>query len=128
MKLIVDSDIIISAYTSDGDERIFWQDKAENHTLFICPEIFSEVERQLRWGEFGLEPEKVKDILLDILKHCQFVRISSNKKELPEAKEKKLILLAAQVNADGILSKNTDRFSSGNMEKISFLSLSDLNR
>jgi predicted nucleic acid-binding protein len=74
LKLIVDANILISAYAFDGEVRRYWLTALGPHRLIVSPEIIIEVEKRLRSGEFHLSDDQIRSILVDILDRCELVR------------------------------------------------------
>lgn len=75
-KVIVDANILVSAYGVDGEVRRHWRDSLGEYKIVISPEIFIEVEARLRNGEFSLSPDEIKSALREIAERCDFVRPS----------------------------------------------------
>lgn len=120
MRLVIDSNVIISAYTTDGDVRTLWQQGLELQTLLISPEIFSEIERNLRRTEFGLQPEEVRMVLSDILKRCEVIRMSSS--PIDYEGDAHLAVLESDARADFIVTGDhalLDRGKIGETQTIS---------
>ena len=105
MKLVIDANIIISAYTCNGETRKLWQKCLGLHNLFISPEIFAEIERNLRKTEFGFSPAEIRAILLDVLERSEIVRLKSKFEEsIPNEQDRHLPILASEVGADLIVT------------------------
>jgi len=51
--LILDENIVISAYMSSGPARRFWRRATENHYVLLSTELFQEVEVKVRTPEFN---------------------------------------------------------------------------
>lgn len=77
MKVILDANLLVSAYTCDGVVRRHYLHDLELVETFISPEIFIEVERSLRRKEFGVELSDVAVILKDIIARCKVIRIKA---------------------------------------------------
>lgn len=72
--VVVDSNILISAYGLDGDIRRYWRESLQGCRLVVSPEILIEVESRLRNSEFNLASKEIKAALAEILGRCQVVR------------------------------------------------------
>lgn len=59
LTLVVDANILVSAYSSAGRVQKEWRTGVGFHRLVISPEIFAEVERTLRKTEFHLAPDEI---------------------------------------------------------------------
>ena len=102
---MVDSNVIISAYTCDGETRNVWRNALGLCELLISPEILAEVEKNLRKAEFHLPPQEIRAILLDILRRCNVVRVTSAfQGHLADEKDRHLASLASEANAEIILT------------------------
>lgn len=75
-KIIVDANILVAAYTSDGELRSHWRHLLSEYKIVISPEIFIETEARLRRTEFFLTPEEIRSALKEIAQRCEFVRPS----------------------------------------------------
>jgi len=93
--VVVDANILISAYGFDGDVRRYWHGSLWGCEIVVSPEILIEVESRLRNSEFNLETTEIKKILLDILDRCKLVR--PNPARDPKFKNSKDSHLAALV-------------------------------
>lgn len=72
--VVVDSNILISAYGREGDLRRYWRESLQGCQLVVSPEILIEVESRLRNSEFNLAGKEIKAALAEILARCQVVR------------------------------------------------------
>jgi len=72
--VVVDANILISAYGFDGEVRRYWRESLWGCKVVISPEILIEVESRLRNSAFNLSGQEIKAILLDILHRCELVR------------------------------------------------------
>ena len=72
--VVVDANILISAYGFDGEVRRYWRESLWGCRLVVSPEILIEVESRLRNSQFNLAGTEIKAILLDILQRCELVR------------------------------------------------------
>ncbi len=72
--VVIDANVLISAYGLDGEVRRYWRESLRDCQLLVSPEILIEVESRLRNSEFNLAGEEIKAALLEILKRCQVVR------------------------------------------------------
>jgi len=105
LKLIVDANILVSAYSTSGRIQERWRVGIGPHQLFISPEIFAEVERTLREAEFHLSPTQIRESLKDILQRCVLVRPKTRfEGEIPDENDRHLANLALEIQADQILS------------------------
>jgi|SRR5437667_48574 len=108
LKLVIDANILVSAYSSAGRTQEKWRAGLGCHELVISPEIFAEVERTLRQTEFHLAPSEIKDYLKDILKRCTLVRPKTRfNGNIADEKDRHLANLALEVGADRILTGET---------------------
>jgi len=108
LTLVVDANILVSAYSSAGRVQKEWRTGVGFHQLVISPEIFAEVERTLRKTEFHLGPNEIKEHLKDILKRCTLVRPTARfNGNMPDEKDRHLANLALEVHADRILTGET---------------------
>ena len=105
LKLVIDANILVSAYSSAGRTQEKWKAGLGCHELVISPEIFTEVERTLRQAEFHLASEEIKERLKDILKRCTLVRPKTRfNGNIADEKDRHLANLALEVGADRILT------------------------
>jgi len=74
-RLVLDTNIIVSAYVTNGPAREFWRHIVSNWLVLMSPEIFAELEEVLRSRDFDFSNEKVAEILKDVLKHVTCVRV-----------------------------------------------------
>ena len=74
MRLVIDANILVSAYAHRGTIHDAWRQGIGPHECIISPEIFQEVERNLRQADFHLSDEQVRRCLLDILERCRVER------------------------------------------------------
>jgi predicted nucleic acid-binding protein len=72
--VVVDANILISAYGFDGEVRRHWSESLWGCKMVVSPEILIEVESGLRNSEFNLGNAEIKKILADILERCEVVR------------------------------------------------------
>ncbi len=73
-RIIVDANVLVSAYGAGGEIRRLWCDSLRDYKIVISPEIFIEVESRLRNGEFTLSAADIKSALKDIAARCEVVR------------------------------------------------------
>jgi putative PIN family toxin of toxin-antitoxin system len=105
LKLIIDANVLVSAYSSAGCTQERWKTGLGSHKLIISPEIFGEVERTLRQTEFELTSEEIKKHLKDILKRCTVVRPRTQFDEcIADENDRHLANLALEIKADKILT------------------------
>jgi predicted nucleic acid-binding protein len=105
-KIIVDANILISAYGCDGEVRRYWRDSLRAYKIIVSPEILIEVEARLRNGEFNLPDESIKGVLLDILSRCEVVRPNpAHDPKFPDAKDAHLSALARHAHPDGVFAE-----------------------
>jgi putative PIN family toxin of toxin-antitoxin system len=108
LKIVIDANILVSAYSANGRIREQWKHGFGPHQLVISPEIFVEVERTLRQAEFHLSPDQIKHCLKDILARCVLVRPKTRfDGEVPDEKDRHLANLALEVKADRIITGET---------------------
>lgn len=107
MKLVIDSNILISAYSVSGKVHEIWQAGFGHHRLLISPEIFSEVEKGLRQVAFELQPAEITLMLKDILKRCEMVRLKTTYQgEVADEHDRHLVSLAREAGADILLTED----------------------
>ncbi|MBI3359389.1 MAG: PIN domain-containing protein [Nitrospirae bacterium] len=124
MKLVIDSNILISAYSVPGEAREAWQAGLAPHRLLISPEIFLEVERGLRQTQFDLSPAEITVMLKDILKRCEVVRPKTPYQgEMADENDRHLVSLAREVGADALITGNRARKNLETAAGIPILSL-----
>lgn len=105
LKLVIDANILVSAYSSAGRTQEKWKAGLGCHELVISPEIFAEVERTLRKAEFHLTPDKIKKCLKDILERSTLVRPKARfNGNIADENDRHLANLALEVGADRILT------------------------
>ncbi len=124
MKLVIDSNILISAYSAAGTIREVWQKGFGPHRLLISPEIFFEVERELRQAQFELSPAEITGTLKDILKRCEMIRPKTTYQgEIADEHDRHLVSLVREVGADRLLTEDPARKHWEMVEGIIILSL-----
>jgi predicted nucleic acid-binding protein len=129
MRLIIDANVLVSAYTCDGVIRQLWLDDIGLHSLYISPEIFSEVERTLRKSEFNLSSEEIRSILHNILDRCEVVRIlTKSTKQLPDIEDAHLADLADTISVDAIVTGDDKIRELGNIGATKILSPAELKK
>lgn len=105
LKLVIDANILVSAYSATGRISQLWKAGLDPHQLMISPEIFTEVERTLRQAEFHLAPSEITARLKDILERCVLVRSKTRfNGEIADEKDRHLANLALEISADRILT------------------------
>ncbi len=105
MKIILDANLLISAYTCEGAVRKHYLHDLEFVEMCISPEIFIEVERNLRRKEFDLETSEVAVILRNILDRCQVIRIKSKSDlSILHGSDWHIHALADQIGADCVVT------------------------
>ena len=108
MKLVIDANILVSAYSTSGRVQEYWRKGLGPNQLIISPEIFLEVERTLRQVEFHLTADEITQYLKDILKRCSLARPKARYSgEMPDEKDRHLVNLALEVKADKIITGET---------------------
>ena len=108
LKLVIDANILVSAYSATGRIDDQWRSGLGPHQLMISPEIFAEVERTLRQTEFHLDADEIKQRLKDILERCVLVRPKATfDGTIADEKDRHLGNLALEVGADKILTGET---------------------
>jgi putative PIN family toxin of toxin-antitoxin system len=104
LRVIIDANILVSAYSTAGRIQERLQAGLGPHELFISPEIFAEVERTLRQAEFQLSPVKIRTCLKEILSRCRLVRPKAKfTGDISDEKDRHLVNLALEVKADTII-------------------------
>src|ERR1700690_930250 len=73
-RIIVDANILISAYGFDGDVRRYWLESLRGHRIVISPEILIEDEARLRDGNFNKLSSEIRAILKNLVSRCEVVR------------------------------------------------------
>jgi len=105
MKLILDANLLVSAYIADGKIHADWQNGLGAHQIFISPEIFTEVERALQEKASHLTRDQIRTALTEILERCKVVRLKTNYQgALVDEHNRHLADLALAVGADKILT------------------------
>ena len=75
MRIVLDTNVIVSAYITCGPARDFWDRVTFQHTVLISPEVFTELEGVLRSEQFNYSDERIAEILRDVLGRVQLVRV-----------------------------------------------------
>ena len=102
-KIIVDANILISAYGCDGEVRRYWRDTLMAYKIVVSPEILIEVEARLRNGEFSMSNDEIRAVLSDILSRCEIVRPNpARDPKFPNTKDAHLAALAKCEHPDGV--------------------------
>ena len=105
LKLVIDANVLVSAYSAAGRVHDLWEAGLGPHQLFISPEILAEVERTLRQVEFHLAPNEIKARLKDILGRCVLVRPKAKfNGPVADEKDRHLANLALEVRADRVIT------------------------
>jgi len=105
LKLVIDANILVSAYSSNGRIREAWRDGLGTHQLVISPEIFAEVERNLRQAQFHLSHDQIQVCLRDILERCDLIRPRAKYTgTISDEKDRHLINVGLEVHADIIIT------------------------
>lgn len=126
LKLVIDANILVSAYSTSGRIQERWRRGFGPHQLMISPEIFAEVERTLRQVEFHLTADEIKQCLKDMLKRCVVVRPKARfNGEIPDEKDRHLANLALEVKADKIITGETALLTSSPIAGIPVLKLNE---
>lgn len=109
MRIILDANMLISAYTCDGKVRDHYLHNFELVEIFISPEIFIEFERNLQRKEFGLSPSEIPVILSDVLNRCLVTRISSKpNNSVNYETDWHIYALAKQIKANCIVTNDKE--------------------
>lgn len=67
MRIVLDTNVLISALFWDGNERkLLWDCKKKKHQLIISPDILEELDKILD-KKFKVPAEKINEYLQDIL-------------------------------------------------------------
>jgi predicted nucleic acid-binding protein len=107
MRIILDANMLVSAYTCDGKVRDHYLHNFELVEIFISPEIFIEFERHLRRKEFGLSPSEIPGILSDVLTRCLVTRISSKpNNSINYGTDWHIYALAKQIEANCVVTND----------------------
>ena len=102
-RIIVDANILISAYGCDGEVRRYWRESLRAYKIAVSPEILIEVEARLRNGEFNLSSGEIRAILKDIIDRCDVVRPSPPRDpKFENSKDAHIAALARHQFADGV--------------------------
>jgi putative PIN family toxin of toxin-antitoxin system len=126
LKLVIDANILVSAYCFGGRIQEKWKAGLGCHKLIISPEIIAEVERTLRQAEFHLESEEIRVRLKDILDCCEVVRPKVKYQgRMPDEKDRHLVNLALEVRADRIITGDTALLTASPIAGIQVLKLRD---
>jgi len=103
LKLVIDANILISAYAFDGEVRRYWRNSLGAHKLIVSPEILIEVENRLRHGEFDLTQDQIRSIVADIVGRCEIVRpVPARDDRFADPTDAHLAALASYRNLDGV--------------------------
>lgn len=126
MKIVLDANLLISAYTCEGEVRKHYLHDLELVEICISPEILIEVERNLRRKEFDLGASEVAVILRNIVDRCQVIRISS-KSDLSvlHGSDWHIYALADQIGADCVVTGDKGFFEEAAMQGIPCKRLSE---
>ena len=104
LKFVIDSNALVSSFSTPGHANEPWRAGSDSHELFISPEIFAETERTLRQAELRLSPEEIRRCLKDILSHCRLVRPAAQYKgPVSDEQDRRLASLALEIKADKII-------------------------
>ena len=126
MRLVIDANILVSAYAHRGTIHDAWRQGIGPHELIISPEIFQEVERNLRQTEFHLSDEEVRRCLLDILERCQLERPKDVfDGTITDENDRHLGALFLHCSADYVVT-GEDGLASSSHPGIRFISFRDL--
>lgn len=124
MKLVIDTNVVISAYITRGKVAREWRGRLARHSLIVSPEIMAEVERTLRRREMRLSAATVTAILRDVLARCEVVRPRARYEgSLPDEQDRHLANLGIEVNADGIITADRAILQLGCIDRIPVWSL-----
>ncbi|MDQ3812422.1 MAG: putative toxin-antitoxin system toxin component, PIN family [Armatimonadota bacterium] len=127
MKLVIDSNILVSAYTTEDTSGEHWQNVLDSHQLFISPEILIEVESTLRHTGLNLTDKNIRAILLDILDRCELVRPKAKYDgEIGNEDDRHLADLAKEIAADAIVTHDELLRGMKKIESTQVLSLSQI--
>jgi len=105
MKLVIDANIIVAAYATDGIIRKQWLFGFDEHEIVISPEIFIEIERSLRQKLFDLNVLEIAGILHDILDRCTLIRTTEEYHgDIADESDRALVDVAITSQADHIIT------------------------
>ncbi|HTS17262.1 MAG TPA: PIN domain-containing protein [Verrucomicrobiae bacterium] len=126
LTLVIDANILVSAYSIAGPVQDRWKSGLMPHRLVISPEIFAEVERNLRQAEFHLQAEEIRACLKDILDRCVVVRPKERYEgKMPDEKDRHVVSLAREVHADRIITGDAGLRAVSPIEGIHILKLNE---
>ena len=104
MKVVVDTNVLISAFIATGSCKDVLEYAVESHEVIISPYILRELGEKLR-GKLGFSEQDYREIRDLLLEHVLIVRESeeyrpqcSDKKDIP------LLQLCLTVNADILIT------------------------
>lgn len=109
MKIILDTNVIISAFISQGLANRLFEKCIEKHQIYISNWILDELLNKLE-NKFNIH----KELLHKVKKYIDtyFNKIVINNKELPDVCRDKddnnILLLAENINADLIITGDKD--------------------
>lgn len=128
MRLVIDANILVSAYAHRGTIHEAWTSGIGPHELIISPEIFQEVERNLRQTDFHLSDEKVRICLLDILDRCRIERPQVEfDGTITDENDRHLAALFFASKADHVVTGEAS-LNSSTHPGLSFISFADVSR
>ena len=128
MRIVVDANVLVSAYAHRGAVHEHWRDGLGPHEYVISPEIFQEVERNLRQSEFLLTESQVREALVDILNRCRLERTASEfEGDVPHEKDRHLVSLYVACAANYIVTGETVLLNGSN-GGVNFISITDFIR
>ena len=126
MKLVIDANILVSAYAHRGTIHDEWKAGIGPHELIISPEIFREVERNLRQTEFHLSDDDVRTCLLDILERCLLERFHAPfDGAITDENDRHLAALFFASGADHVVTGEASLHSTSHTS-LSFISLAEV--
>lgn len=128
MRVIIDANVLVSAYAHRGTIHEHWRNGLGPHEYLISPEIFQEVERNLRQSEFLLSELEVREALVDILNRCSLERVKTEfTGDIADEKDRHLASLLITCAADMVVTGETE-LRKGSNGGIKFISVSDFVR
>jgi|SRR6266853_2657928 len=128
MRVVIDANVLVSAYAHRGTIHQQWREGLGPHEYVISPEIFQEVERNLRQSEFLLSESQVREALVDILNRCRLERSPTEfEGDIPHENDRHLASLYLACAAEYVVTGETvlRRGSNGGVK---FISISEFIR
>src|SRR5262245_11600290 len=104
MRLVLDSNVIIAAFATQGLCQNLFEVCIANHTLYVSHELLSEVEQKLR-DKVKLPSKSIKEIVSYLKNHAQ----RAEPKAVPagscrDPKDAHIIGLAVSIHCEGVIT------------------------